>query len=641
MKDAKEMTKDELVSDEVINYIFDANSISEREKRAFPFLDRAKELKCLQSVRNVIAGVAKDKKMQERAEILAKKARNDVAIQIAEFEVEGTKYSLNVPGWTVDETGIYKNMISSGFIKRACYRPMFPIKVLKNVEDGKEKVKLCYMDGNSKWATRIFDRIIISSGSKINNLATYGVDVNSECSKSLVEYLSDVENNNLGRIERGLSTSKFGWKLYEGKQLFIPYDEQIEFDSNEKFFTLSESLKPKGSYEEWMKLAKKVRANGRKEPFIYLISAFASVLVKPLNCLPFVVNLWTETGKGKTVALMLACSVWANPEEGSYLTDPTSTQTALERRCTALGNLPMMIDDLSKMKDGDNIDFTNMIYFLCGGKGKERSNVDLGVEVVGTWRNCVLTNMERPLATETMRGGAVNRVLDFPSEPGSYFEENGRDKGRETVKILKENYGFAGKEFVEIIKECPTHALKETYEGYITKIKEISEAQGRKKEEKQISPMAILLTTDEIIEQFIFRDGQRLDLEWCVDQLKDCDDVSENQRAYDNLVSDVVANSLTHFGTDCRLEKWGILEGGYAWLLPNAYREIAKRNNFSTTALAGWALKEGLLLHDMDKTRTRLTKKKYDATTGVNANYYVFKIGDCIDSEQEIVPFEK
>lgn len=646
MKPIDEMTKEELFSDDVLKAILSAETQTEMERKAQPYIDRSRKLGCKTEFRSLMKSAVQDKK---RSII----ASNQVALanmQTAIFNANGKEYMFNVPSWQVDERGIYK-ILSSGIIRRACYRYVFPTKVLTNIEDKTEKVKLCFRNGDGAYIERIFNRLDITSASKIVSLSQYGVDVTTETSKALVEYLCDLENNNKDAIERGKSTGQFGWKMHEGQLKFIPYDTEIEFDAGKQFQPLSDSLQPKGKYEKWLALAKRIRGSGRKEPLIYLIASFSSVMVKPLGLLPYIVNLWTETGKGKTVALMFACSVWGNPEEGSYLSDPTSTRTALERRCTALNNLPMMIDDLSKMKDGVDVDFTSMIYFLCGGKGKERSNLDLGTDVVGTWKNCILTNMERPLATETMRGGAVNRILDFQSEEGSYFMFDNKDRGRDIVKTLKENYGFAGKLFVECIKHMPVQNLKEKYEDYVTQIKEIAESQGTAKEEKQIAPMAAILLTDELIEKEIFQDGVRLDLEWCVSQLKDVDTVSENQRAYDDLVSMVYANASTHLPNgECHSERWGFMENGYVWLFPTAYRDIATKCNFSTTALANWALKQNLLKHDNDKNRIRLTKNRRDDNANILVKYYVFKLPtderspseqfeDMTEEEQMALPF--
>ena len=47
-----------------------------------------------------------------------------------------------------------------------------------------------------------------------------------------------------------------------------------------------------------------------------MAASFASVLLEPLKVLPFVLHLWGTTGTGKTVALMVAMSIWGNPQNG-------------------------------------------------------------------------------------------------------------------------------------------------------------------------------------------------------------------------------------------------------------------------------------------------------------------------------------
>ena len=222
-----------------------------------------------------------------------------------------------------------------------------------------------------------------------------------------MQYLADVEN--LNEIPVKNSTSKFGWHDND----FIPFDKKVIFDDESRFKELANSLRESGSYEIWLDLVKKIRSNtAHYEPQVYMSASFASVLVSKLNMLPFILNIYGKTGGGKTVSLMLAASIWANPSENKYITDSYATQNAFEIRLDILNHLPLLMDDLSKVKDKLNDNFTDLIYLLCSGKGKDRSNVDLGLNKVKCWSNSILSNMERPLAAETMRGGAINRIID-------------------------------------------------------------------------------------------------------------------------------------------------------------------------------------------------------------------------------------
>lgn len=98
----------------------------------------------------------------------------------------------------------------------------------------------------------------------------------------------------------------------------------------------------------WLEHIRSLRRSGRMEVKFLLAAAFASVLLQPLGGLPFFVDLWGETEGGKTVSLMVAASVWANPDESQYIGDFKSTDVALEAKADMLNNLPMLLDDTSK-----------------------------------------------------------------------------------------------------------------------------------------------------------------------------------------------------------------------------------------------------------------------------------------------------
>ena len=96
----------------------------------------------------------------------------------------------------------------------------------------------------------------------------------------------------------------------------MPYGQNIVFDNEQNLKGVFDSIEQVGDREKWYDLFKKLRKQGKIEFMSYIAATFGSILIEPLNALPFIVNLWGDTGKGKTVALMLAASVWANPQEG-------------------------------------------------------------------------------------------------------------------------------------------------------------------------------------------------------------------------------------------------------------------------------------------------------------------------------------
>lgn len=533
-----------------------------------------------------------------------KKVQNNSFDNYTQFDYFDDGHELYCGNWIADQTGV-KTFTVFGGEQLACYHPILITQRLMNAETGREKVKIAFQKG-FKWKEIIVDKATIASANKIVGLADYGVSVTSETSKSLVKFLSDLENYNITAIDTRVSTSKFGWINGE----FMPYGLNIEFDSESKFKDIFESVQSYGDYQKWLELMLKIRRSGRYEPQLYMAGSFASVLLKPLNVLPFILNLWGETGKGKTVALMVATSIWANPGENKYITDPVSSQVALEVRDDILNNLPMIIDDLSKTKDKYGDAFTDIIYMLCGGKGKDRSNVNLGLNKATTWQNVVLTNIERPLASETMRGGAINRILDFEMEEGSIFRN-----GNQVVEIINNNYGFAGRMFVEEIKAMGFDAVREMQQEFLEQINQKTKEKGQEKEEKQTIPLSVMLTADKIATDSIFQDGIYLDIDRCVDALKNKGEVSENDRAYEFIMSEISIN-INKFAPDddgnYRGECWGCLEDGYAIILVNAFNRMCERGNFSNKGFLSWAAKKDLIIQSGGKnTKT----KRFGGTT--------------------------
>jgi hypothetical protein len=614
-------SQDQLFDRDNLLKVFEEESEVDRFFLLDAFVTKSEEFKCKQKMKALISATKKEIDKASRAQ---KRDANN----LTDFgHING---ELNCGSWIADGTGI--RILTLFGEKLACYHPILPIERLFNIETKTEKITLAY-ERDHQWKEITVDKGLIASASKIVRLADYGIAVTSESAKDLVKYLSDVEN--LNDIPLKLSTSKFGWH----KEDFIPYDRSVVFDDESRFKELAESLRESGSYDIWLDLCKKVRANkAHYEPQIYMAASFASVLVSKLNMLPFIVNLWGSTGKGKTVALMMAASIWANPAENKYITDSYATQNAFEIRLDILNHLPLLMDDLSKVRDKLNDNFTDLIYLLCSGKGKDRSNVDLGLNKVKTWQNTILSNMERPLATETMKGGAINRILDFEMQDGYIFEN-----GNAVVEILKDNYGFAGIMFVDFVRDLGVEYISKMRKDFEAQIKEEAKKQGSEKEEKQILPMSLLLTADKLATDYIFDDGIYLDLPTMVSQLKDVNEVSEGQRAYDTLI-DYTNIYQGKFSSDneYKPESWGFVKDGYLNIIPSIMRKIAKDENFSVKAFCSWADQKKLLKrNDKSQNKIRIGNQ--------TVRFYSIKIVQDADEkgdtafrevEQEEIPFD-
>ena len=615
MKKIEEVTKSDLLSREFMQEVFDEEDEIERGVNIANLMDRARELKAYTEFRVLLDAFRKAER-----EALPEKTKGTLC-QWTNFESD--EYNNMICGyWNATERGILKPNSD----EYACYHPILPVERLKNIETGAEQIKLAYKR-NGTWHEIVVPKSLIASASKIVALAEQGIAVTSENAKLLVKYLSDVENLNDNFIRIKRSTSKFGWLNKD----FIPFDGDIIFDGDMKFKQVSESVTTQGSYTTWLDHVRIVRARKRIESKFCLAASFASVLVSPLKGLPFFVDLWGGTEAGKSVALMLAASVWANPDENAFIGDYKSTETALEAKADMLNHLPMLLDDTSNQNRRLAENFESLVYVLCSGKGKTRSNKDIGINRESRWKNCIITNGEKPLTSYVNQGGAMNRILEISCD--SYIFED----PRLTASVVKNNYGYAGRDFIKILKEIGVEGLMEIQKGFLDKL------DNDEKMQKQSLSLSIVLTADKIATDYIFKDGEYIDIEEAKQVLIDKNELSDNERCYRFILDRVVANRGRFDPRNENIEQWGVIEDNYVLMISTALSRLCKEEGYSRLSFLKWANDKGLI--QGNSGRYDFTKK----INGICVKYVKIKIlddneflTDFIDASEEYkdnIPF--
>ena len=578
-----ELKESDILSEDLFIELFSIESNFEREEIRQKLEDRAEELKLKTRFNKKYSGFAKDFKNELQKEA----ALVDKPSFITDFDGQPP---LKSGVWRADMNGIW-TLTDTGR-KYACSHPIYPKTILINIETRTCKVELVFFVRN-KWSSVFVDRKVIASRSSIVALASHGIRVTSENAGALVQYLSDIESLNEFDISEKNSTSRLGW--INGS--FMPYEDGVIFDNENNVLTLFESIHTAGSYKTWLECINAERKNKRMELLMYLAASFASVLVEPLGILPFIVALWGGTGKGKTVTLMAAASIWADPNEGEYITDAKSTTTAMEIRLDVLNSLPMFIDDMAQIKNKVD-DFAQLIYMLCSGSGKGRATKEAGLRPQTSWKNCIITNSEHSLVSETMQGGAINRVIDVECADKDIYSD-----GHAVADVLRSNYGYAGREFISAIQDMDVEDIQKIQKTYFEKLINESKAIGAEKEQKQLIPMAVLLTADELAEKFIFKDGIRLDFHKCLDLLKNKNDISEGIRAYNFLIETIVSNSY-RFEEPVgdlpeRFERWGKYIGSdKVAIIGKHFDRIIAEAGSQSKAFLSWARTMGIIETD-------------------------------------------
>lgn len=573
MEPLNSLDKKSILSEKVFTEIFEQEDEIYKARLMLSLEERAEEL-------GVKTKFTKLLNAYKRVEKETRKQKSSSMCLVENWtNFEGPYQRMQCKSWIASDEGIYLYNPNTGITDIvACYHPILPIERMKNLETGEEQIKLAYKR-SGRWDEIIVPKTMVTSASKIVALSGRGIAVTSENAKFLVRYLADVENANDDAINVQYSSSKVGW-IRGG---FLPYDTEIVFDGDGRFRQIYDSIRQEGNRNKWYECVTSLRKTGRMEIKFMLAAAFSSVLVHPLGGLPFFVDLWGETEGGKSITLMLAASIWAYPDENAYIKDYKGTEVGLETTCDFLNHLPLMLDDSSKKNRKIEDNFEGLVYDLCSGKGKTRSNKDLGLNRESSWKNCILTNGERPLSSYVSQGGAINRILEL--ECGEKVYEN----PGEVAELIKQNYGYAGREFVDAIKELGIDEVKKIQRHFLQVLSDDEKMQ------KQSLSLSIILTADKIATEHLFKDGQYINLEEAKEVLVDRDELSDNERCYQFILDKIAMNPARFDMQNENVEKWGCIEHGYAAIYPPAFANICREGGFSKEAFLSWAERKQLI----------------------------------------------
>lgn len=560
MESLARLDSNSILDEKIFLEIFDQEDEITKARMILSLTDRATELgvkKKFEELLKAYKRVDRETKQRER--------KKPITMLDKWTNFVGPYDNMLCGAWIAGEDGVYAQN-DSQVDAVACYHPILPVERMKNLETGEEQIKIAYKR-NGRWDEIIVPKTMVTSASKIVSLSGRGISVTSENAKLLVRFLSDVENMNDSHINVQYSTSKLGWI----KDQFIPYDTEIVFDGDQRFRQTYDSISEHGNWKLWQSHIQKLRKTGRVEIKFMMAASFASVLVSLLGGLPFILDLWGETEGGKTVSLMVATSIWANPDESAYIGDFKTTEVALEAKADMLNHLPVILDDTSKTSSRIRDNFEGVVYDLCSGKGKSRSNKELGINRENRWKNCILTNGERPLNSYVSQGGAINRILEVECKDHVFVDP------QETAELVKKHYGLAGKRYIEILKKLGVDEIRRIQKEFQAKLHDDEAMQ------KQSMSLAILLTADKIATDYLFKDGEYITLEEAKGVLINRNDLSDNERCY-RYLQDKIAMNHQRFDAETKVEKWGILENGYAIIYNQAFKELCKSGGFSDKA---------------------------------------------------------
>ena len=484
------------------------------------------------------------------------------------MELRCGRYTCDAGGVSCEDKGGYHTLV--------CSHPLMPVKRMENIDTGEQKVEIAFSRGGV-WRYNVVDRTVLSSANKIVDLSRYGMDITTESARDVVKYLATIDALNYDKIGEVRSVGRLGWV---GDHLFSPYVPDLRYDGDAGYAAMYKAVHPQGTLEGWMEAAR----HGRESSVItrvMLAAAFASVLVEPCDALPFVVHAWGGTGAGKTVGLMLAASVWADPTAGAYYKTFNATGVGQEMTAGFLNSLPLCLDELQVIKDKK--DFDQTIYTLCEGVGRSRGAKAGGLQRMQTWRNAIITTGEMPITNADSGGGAVNRVINMDCQDEKLFADP-----RWAVSVMRRNYGHAGRAFVEHLTGGAMDRAKELQKEYYAKLTEQDST------EKQALSASLLLAADALATELLFQDDLALTVEDLAPMLVTRAEADVNARCYEWLTGFIAVNSNRFDeSADNKGEVWGKLENDTCYFVATKFEQIMREYGYSSSSFLSWCSRVG------------------------------------------------
>ena len=410
----------------------------------------------------------------------------------------------------------------------ACTHPILPVKIFKNIDTGKERVMLAYFKYGQWQTVTVSRKACADNRAIVDVLSDIGIEVTTENAKSMVKYISDCIGMNPATLAPLRSVNRLGWA---GKE-FMPYAEDIVYDGDDAYDVIYKNIREHGDFEVWKKHCSGLRKN--KIVRLAFAASFASVLIEPLNVLPFVFHLWSgKSGTAKTVAVMAAMSIWGNPKMGGLVKTMDATSVNVRRTAAFLYSLPYAGDELQTIKE--NKYFTNydrFIYQITEGIDRGRGRASGGVEETRTWHNSFLFTGEEPITKVNSRAGAKNRTIEIEAS-GKLIED-----GNYTVTLLTEHYGHAGKMLIRYLQGMDIRKLQEAYKRYFDAICHLDTT------EKQAMAMSCMLLADRILTEVIFTDETPLEIPDVQEHLRSANEVDVAEQSYQAVLNWIAQNPI-------------------------------------------------------------------------------------------------
>jgi len=342
------------------------------------------------------------------------------------------------------------------FIVKRLYDPSLGETILIRLSLPKDKVKefsLTLVDALSKDELRkaLSFHGVIALPAQMNLILTYLV----ACAKEL-QITQELEMMRL----------QCGWA--DGDSRFILGDREIgptyvRYSPPSKATReVAAATRPSGTLDEWKRIINVYNMPGFEPHAFAVFTAFGAPLLKFLGVKGGIINLINNrSGTGKSTILQVMNSVWGHPDE--LMLQWRDTLNVKLHRMTVMNNLPLGVDEITKM-NGD--DFSDLAYSVTQGAPRRRMKASANEEreAQGYWATMMVCTSNASMtdkleALKATSEGELMRLMQYKIEPTGNLE---KAEAKRIFSRLHSNYGLAGQPYAQFLVQNLEEIIDQT-----------------------------------------------------------------------------------------------------------------------------------------------------------------------------------
>lgn len=225
------------------------------------------------------------------------------------------------------------------------------------------------------------------------------------------------------------------------------------------FDNINETTGVKGTLDAWRLIVYGITRIERWDILAMMLISFGAPLMKftGLNGVTFHL-CGNNSGRGKTLCQRLASSVWGVPDK--FRVAPNTSPLAMVNRLGMLGNLPLMVDEITHKGRAEAEWFPEFLSQMSDGRGKDRMESSANAERRNTtsWSTIALMTSNKHmvdyLTAERSHGseGEIRRLLEITFDQELKLDDMLKEL---LFTSLAENYGVAGEAYARWMVKHP------------------------------------------------------------------------------------------------------------------------------------------------------------------------------------------